>query len=109
MAAAPTRLLSTDPRAPLGKLLRLQPPDLVTMGLEGGESPVLSGAVRLLSQRRAIWLVALHVQQQKQECWEILDSHSRAIYRLDGVQVVSPAEMPDEIDALPVPEGVHRS
>jgi len=87
----------------------LPPPDLVKMDVEGGESRVLRGAVRLLGQRRAIWLVALHGQQQKQECWGILHGHGHAIYRLDGVQVISPAEMPDEIYALPVHEGLRRS
>jgi FkbM family methyltransferase len=79
-------------------------PDLVKMDVEGGESRVLRGAVRLLSQGRTIWLVALHGQQQKQECWEILRGHNHAIYRLDGVQVFYPSEMPDEIYALPEQE-----
>jgi len=85
----------------------LPPPDLVKMDVEGGESRVLRGAVRLLSQPRPIWLVALHGQQQKQECWQILHDHGYSIYRLDGVQVVSPAEMPDEIYALPEQGGIH--
>ncbi len=79
----------------------LPPPDLVKMDVEGSESRVLRGAARLLSQRRAIWLVVLHGQQQWQECRKILHEHGYSIFRIDGMQVATASEMVDEVYALP--------
>ena len=81
-------------------------PDLIKMDVEGAESEVLCGASALLSQRATVWFIALHGDQQKELCQNVLTSYGYRIFSMDGEMITAPLvnSSYDEIYALPPAE-----
>jgi len=76
-------------------------PDLIKIDVEGAESLVLEGAKSILDKKKSILFIALHGDEQKQRCQEILESSGYNIFFLDGSALGSSALRSDEIYALP--------
>ena len=76
-------------------------PEVIKIDVEGAESMVLDGARKLLSKQLTQVFVALHGDQQKRNCWEILESFGYRIYRLDGATFGDGKFNSDEIHAVP--------
>ena len=76
-------------------------PEVIKIDVEGAESIVLDGARKLLSKQLTQVFVALHGDQQKRNCWEILESFGYRIYRLDGSTCGEGQFNSDEIYAVP--------
>jgi FkbM family methyltransferase len=77
-------------------------PQVIKIDVEGAESLVLNGARTLLSKQHTRWFVALHGDQEKQNCLEILESHGYRIYQLDGTPFRDGQIINGEIYAEPV-------
>ena len=77
-------------------------PQVIKIDVEGDESLVLDGARTLLSKQHTQLFVALHGDQQKQYCREILESLGYRIYLLDGTPFGDGQFISDEIYAEPV-------
>ncbi|HTY53978.1 MAG TPA: FkbM family methyltransferase [Candidatus Binataceae bacterium] len=80
--------------------LKLPPPQLIKMDVEGAESAVLQGALRTLQEHRPIMFVALHDDEQRRACAELLHRSNYTLYALDGTRLSHHIEL-DEIYALP--------
>ncbi len=80
--------------------LRLPPPALIKMDVEGAESAVLEGARRTLRDHRPVVFVALHGVEQRHRCIELLLQVGYRLYELDGKPLTDASET-DEIYALP--------
>lgn len=80
--------------------LRLPPPALIKMDVEGAESAVLEGARRMLREHRPVVFVALHGAEQRRRCIEQLEKAGYRLYELDGKPLPDAPET-DEIYALP--------
>jgi FkbM family methyltransferase len=79
-----------------------EPPALVKMDIEGGEGNALAGGSRLLAERRTTWFIALHGDEARRRCGEILSDAGYAIRTLDGTAIGDLAKWPgDEIVATP--------
>ncbi|MFN2453698.1 MAG: FkbM family methyltransferase [Pyrinomonadaceae bacterium] len=78
-------------------------PDFVKMDVEGAESEVLAGASTILKEQSAVWFIALHGDEQKQNCQEILEAHHYRLFTLDARPVTYRLETSthDEIYAVP--------
>lgn len=76
-------------------------PDLIKMDVEGAESLVLDGARTLLGRNKTILFIALHGENQKQRCLDLLFSLAYRIFLLDGTEIRNAALPFDEIYALP--------
>lgn len=76
-------------------------PDLIKMDVEGAESRVLEGAKGLLRARTTVLFIALHGEQQKERCREILEAAGYEVYLLTGTKLSGAALAEDEIYALP--------
>ena len=76
-------------------------PDLIKMDVEGAESLVLDGAGTLLGGNKTILFIALHGENQKQRCLDLLLSLAYRIFLLDGTELRDAALPFDEIYALP--------
>lgn len=77
------------------------PPDLIKIDVEGAEGKMLRGARRILSEARPALFLALHGQEQRQECEALLRDAGYGLYALDGSQLDGPI-LTDEIVALPL-------
>jgi FkbM family methyltransferase len=75
-------------------------PDIVKMDVEGAESLVLEGALKLLSARKTIWVIALHDEVQRLKVGSTLGEHNYRLFRLDGSEIFGDIDT-DEIYALP--------
>lgn len=92
------------PTASLDQLISEQivtTPDLVKIDVEGAESLVLEGAEKLLSRRKTVFMVALHSEEQKIQCREMLETYGYRIFLLNGLEPGSEALAEDEIYAVP--------
>ena len=78
-----------------------RPPDLIKIDVEGAEGKVLRGASRILSKGRPALFIALHGEEQRQECAVLLRAVDYGLYALDGNQIEGPI-LTDEIVALPM-------
>ena len=76
-------------------------PDLIKMDVEGAESLVLEGAKNLLSQRKAVLLIALHGEAQMRTCLTLLHEAGYDAFRFDGQVVAQDAPFVDELYAVP--------
>lgn len=81
---------------------KLPVPDIVKMDVEGAESKVLEGAIKLLGMRKTIWIIALHGADQRKKIGRILTNQGYGIYRLDDSVITAGNIDTDEIYALPV-------
>lgn len=82
-------------------------PDLVKMDVEGAEASVLEGASALLSSGLAVWLIALHGEAPKRDCFRLLRAYEYLIQDLYGNQIGEDFDG-DEIVAIPS-RGSHRT
>lgn len=76
-------------------------PDVIKMDVEGAETLVLNGAKNLLNKKKTTLFIALHGDNQKQHCVEILRSAGYEIHLLDGQSAISGELTSDEIYAIP--------
>ena len=76
-------------------------PNIIKMDVEGAESSVLMGSKKLLEMKMTTWLIALHGEVQKKECYSILTQYGYKIYHLDGYEILGPEIETDEIYAMP--------
>jgi FkbM family methyltransferase len=67
-------------------------PDLVKMDIEGGEIDALAGARRLLENGKAIWFIALHGDEQKRRCQQILLAAGYTVHTIAGDLIREPLE-----------------
>jgi FkbM family methyltransferase len=79
----------------------LPEPDLIKMDVEGAESLVLDGARTLLGRNKTILFIALHGENQKQRCLDLLSLLAYRVFLLDGTELGDAALPFDEIYALP--------
>jgi FkbM family methyltransferase len=79
--------------------VRLPPPDLIKMDIEGGESDALRGARELLAKHKPIVLLALHGPEHVTFCPEFLRSCGYRVFNLAGCPLKA-GNVPDEIYAL---------
>ena len=76
-------------------------PDVIKMDVEGAESRVLDGAMKLLASRKTSFLIALHGHQQMQLCLTRLQQSGYRVFQLDGQAVSPDGNTVDEICAVP--------
>jgi hypothetical protein len=67
--------------------LPAEPPSVVKMDIEGGESDALVGAQGLLRERQTTWFIALHGAEERQRCGEILVAAGYSLRSLEGEKV----------------------
>jgi FkbM family methyltransferase len=79
-------------------------PQVIKIDVEGAESLVLDGARTLLGKQCTQLFIALHGDQQKKICREILESLGYRIYLLDSTPFGDGQFISDEIYAEPVHE-----
>lgn len=73
------------------------------MDVEGTESAVLAGAIRILESRHATWLVALlHGDEQRQSCVAKLEAAGYRLVTLNGQAWRDAPAEEDELLAVPV-------
>ena len=82
-------------------------PDLIKIDVEGAEGKVLRGASRILSEARPGLFLALHGEEQRQDCTVLLRAMDYGLYTLDGNQIEGPI-LTDEIVALPIGSAAER-
>ena len=75
-------------------------PDVVKMDVEGAEASVLEGAPALLARGRTVWLIALHGEKSKRDCFHLLVEKGYIIQDLSG-HPVDENFTGDEIVAIP--------
>lgn len=75
-------------------------PDFIKMDVEGAEAFVLEGARTLLSAGRAVWLIALHGEKPKRDCFRLLREYGYLIQDLEG-HPVDESFRGDEIAVFP--------
>lgn len=91
------------PAASLDELIAssaLAAPDFVKMDVEGAEASVLEGARVLLATNRTVWLIALHGEVPKRDCFRLLREYGYLIQDLAG-HPVDEHFSGDEIAAIP--------
>ena len=76
-------------------------PDFIKMDVEGAEASVLAGAKGILENGKTSFMIALHANEQLNQCLSQLLECRYRIYRLDGMQLESGCGFADEIYALP--------
>ena len=76
------------------------PPDLIKIDVEGAAGKVLKGASRILSEAHPALFLALHGEEQRQECAVLLRAAGYGLYALDGTHISGSIET-DEVVALP--------
>ncbi|HWP37034.1 MAG TPA: FkbM family methyltransferase [Gemmatimonadales bacterium] len=74
------------------------PPDLIKIDVEGAEARILQGAKRTLERYRPILFVALHGDQQRHACRQILEDLEYRVCDLAG-RTLSGQWLADEISA----------
>jgi FkbM family methyltransferase len=79
-----------------------EPPAVIKMDIEGGEGDALRGGSALLAERRTTWFIALHGDEARQRCGEILSEAGYAIRTIEGARIDNLSTWPgDEIVATP--------
>jgi FkbM family methyltransferase len=79
-----------------------EPPAVVKMDIEGGEGDALRGATALLAERCSTWFIALHGDEARKSCEEILSAAGYSIRTLDGMDIDDLSSWSgDEIVATP--------
>jgi FkbM family methyltransferase len=86
----------------------LPAPSLIKIDVEGAESAVLDGALRILQEARPVVFVALHSLRQREKCAALLGAAGFAIHDLEG-QLVEGAPETDEIYAVPASNGQNKN
>ena len=77
-------------------------PDVIKMDVEGAESLVLSGALKMLSLNKTVLMIALHGEVQRRECYQILDQLGYKIFLLNRQPITAVDQLTeDEIYASP--------
>ena len=76
-------------------------PDLIKMDVEGAESRVLDGALKLLASRKTSLLIALHGHKQMELCLARLEQSGYSAFQLDGQPATPHGATLDEICAAP--------
>ena len=79
----------------------LPEPNLIKMDVEGAESSVLEGAQTLLRKNKTVWFIALHGDEEKRQCYEIMKRAGYTVFLLNGSEVLHPDFQGDEIYAVP--------
>src|SRR6185312_11115993 len=74
-------------------------PDLIKMDIEGGETLAMQGAEELLSKREALWFIALHNDEARQRCSEMLNNVRYEAFSMEGQRIVDFTQNVDEIYA----------
>jgi FkbM family methyltransferase len=70
------------------RLDQLPSPDLIKMDIEGGEGDALDGARRILSECHAVWLIALH-DDQEAICVALLEGNGYRVRHIDPAHVLA--------------------
>ncbi len=60
------------------------PPNLIKMDVEGAEVRILQGARTTLDRSRPILFIALHGEEQRRACWEILKDTDYRVCDIEG-------------------------
>jgi hypothetical protein len=106
------KLLSSQPFLDFVRILLdtvgLPPPSVIKIDVEGAESAVLGGALRILRQSPPVVFVALHGQEQREKCPALLGAAGYPIYDLEGQPVKGTPET-DEVYAVPTSNGQNGS
>jgi FkbM family methyltransferase len=76
-------------------------PDLIKFDIEGGEGVALRGAARVLAQRKATILLALHGREQEMTCVPLLRGAGYELRYLDGRPAGDPPLESDDVVASP--------
>lgn len=76
-------------------------PDVIKMDVEGAEVKVLRGAKELINKNSCIWIVALHGEEAKRGCFEILGNAQYRLSDLQGNIIDPPNFSGDEFVAFP--------
>ena len=70
-------------------------PDLIKIDIEGAESRLLEGAKAMLAKRQTTLFIALHGEEQKQRCRDLLVTTGYDLYSLYGrARLMQQAEFP---------------
>lgn len=75
-------------------------PNFIKMDVEGEESQVLEGAKLILHEKKSIWLIALHGEEQRNRVLNIFKNYGYTVCALNGSKL-SPEIFCDEIIAFP--------
>lgn len=76
-------------------------PSLVKLDVEGAEGEVLSGARRLLGGRRTVFFIALHSEEQRKQCFQILTQADFKVMTIGRLPLDNDHFVDDEIIAIP--------
>ncbi|MBT4431742.1 MAG: FkbM family methyltransferase [Nitrospinaceae bacterium] len=73
-------------------------PDFLKIDVEGAENQVLQGAQRTIEKVHPTIFLALHGEDQKNQCFQFLQMNNYALYDLEDRELTAPGET-DEIRA----------
>ena len=82
--------------------LKLPPPDVIKMDIEGGESDALKGARTLLVEHKPIIVLALHGPEHADFCPEFLRSCGYRVLSLKGNPINAATLLQMSIYAVPL-------
>ena len=74
-------------------------PDLIKIDVEGAESRVLLGARGILQRGKPVIMLALHGDEQRKICYNLLVEFGYNITTLNGTNISGEDSMPDEVIA----------
>jgi len=66
---------------------QIESPDIVKMDVEGAESRVLAGSVGILKLHKAVWVVALHGNEQREAVITAFRTYGYNVFSIDGTEV----------------------
>ena len=76
-------------------------PDVIKMDVEGAEALVIAGARNLISRNTCVWIIALHGELAKQECFKIFSEAGYELQDLQGRSINHETFEADEFVAIP--------